>query len=211
MRTKGTNLTGFNPYMQKPVAIRNFEDIKADTLKICSVRSSNGLRGLRILFKAMDRNKNGSVDPAEFKYAMRDFGLELSEIEVTQIVKYFDSNGDGKISFNEFLTAMRGNLSERRLRCVNNVFNKIDKTGSGYVTLATLENCYDCSGHPEFANGNKGYDTLMKEFTGAWETQKKDGCITHTEFCDFYTDISANIAKDEDFESQVRSVWRKVL
>jgi Ca2+-binding EF-hand superfamily protein len=69
--------------MQKPVAIRNFEDIKADTLKICSVRSSNGLRGLRILFKAMDRNKNGSVDPAEFKYAMRDFGLELSEIEVT--------------------------------------------------------------------------------------------------------------------------------
>ena len=69
--------------MQKPVAIRNFEDIKADTLRICSERSSNGLRGLRTLFKVMDRNKSGSVDPAEFKYAMRDFGLELREIEVS--------------------------------------------------------------------------------------------------------------------------------
>jgi Ca2+-binding EF-hand superfamily protein len=69
--------------MQKPVPIRNFEDIKAETLKICTARSSNGLRGLRILFKVIDRNKNGSVDPVEFKYAMRDFGLELSEIEVS--------------------------------------------------------------------------------------------------------------------------------
>jgi hypothetical protein len=31
----------------------------------------------------MDRDGSGLVDPAEFKYAMRDFGLELSEIEVT--------------------------------------------------------------------------------------------------------------------------------
>lgn len=197
--------------MQKPVPIRNFEDIKAETLKICTARSSNGLRGLRILFKVIDRNKNGSVDPVEFKYAMRDFGLELSEIEVSQIVKYFDSNGDGKISFNEFLTAMRGNLNDRRLRCVNNVFNKIDKTGSGSVTLATLENSYDCSRHPEFVNGNKSYDQLMKDFSGAWETQKKDGSITHSEFCDYYTDISANISKDEDFEQQIRSLWNKVL
>jgi hypothetical protein len=42
---------------------------------LCKKRSSNGIRGLRIMFKAMDRNRNGSLDPVEFKYAMRDYGV----------------------------------------------------------------------------------------------------------------------------------------
>jgi len=37
---------------------------------------------------------------------MKDFGLTLTEEEVTAIVKYFDTNNDGKISFEEFITAI---------------------------------------------------------------------------------------------------------
>lgn len=81
---------------------------------MCKTRSSNGLRGLRILFRAMDRNRNNSLEPMEFKYAMRDFGVDLSEVEVSQILKYFDTNRDGKLSFDEFLRAIRGDLNERR-------------------------------------------------------------------------------------------------
>lgn len=66
------------------------------------------------MFRAMDRNRGGSLDPVEFKYAMRDYGLGLSEIEVQQIVKNFDTNNDGKLSFNEFLCAIRGDLNDRR-------------------------------------------------------------------------------------------------
>ena len=54
------------------------------------------------MFRAMDRNGNKTLDPIEFKYAMRDYGLPISDQEVTQIVKYFDTNRDGKISFDEF-------------------------------------------------------------------------------------------------------------
>jgi len=66
------------------------------------------------MFRAMDRNGNGSLDPVEFKYAMRDYGIKLSEIEVSQIVKHFDTNKDGKLSFDEFLRAIRGDLNARR-------------------------------------------------------------------------------------------------
>jgi len=62
----------------------------------------------------MDRNRNNSLEPMEFKYAMRDFGVDLSEVEVSQILKYFDTNKDGKLSFDEFLRAIRGELNERR-------------------------------------------------------------------------------------------------
>ena len=94
-RTQGRDLTVRNPYMEKHIQISNFEEIKKNVIDLCKKRSANGLRGLRRMFKAMDRNRNGSLSPVEFKYAMRDYGLNLSEIEVTQIVKHFDTNKDG--------------------------------------------------------------------------------------------------------------------
>jgi Ca2+-binding EF-hand superfamily protein len=67
----------------------------------------------------MDRNRNGSLDPVEFKYAMRDYGIDLSEIEITQIVKNFDTNKDGKLSFDEFIRAIRGDMNARRTDMVH--------------------------------------------------------------------------------------------
>jgi len=100
--------------MEKYTQISNFEEIQQKVVELCRKRSANGLRGLRSMFKAMDRNGNKTLSPIEFKYAMRDYGLTLSEIEVTQIVKHFDTNKDGQLSFDEFLRAIRGNLNQRR-------------------------------------------------------------------------------------------------
>jgi Ca2+-binding EF-hand superfamily protein len=62
----------------------------------------------------MDRDRNGSLDPVEFKYAMRDYGVKMSENEVGAIMKNFDINKDGKLTFNEFIVAIRGDLNPRR-------------------------------------------------------------------------------------------------
>ena len=107
-RSQGRDLNVRNPYMEKHTSISNFDEIRQKVVDLCKQRSANGLRGLRRMFKAMDRNRNGSLTPVEFKYAMRDYGLNLSEIEVTQIVKHFDTNKDGNLSFDEFLRAIRG-------------------------------------------------------------------------------------------------------
>jgi hypothetical protein len=130
-RTIGRDLNVKNPYMEKHYQISNFEEIKAKVVNMCRTRSSNGLRGLRILFRAMDRNRNNSLEPMEFKYAMRDFGVDLSEVEISQILKYFDTNRDGKLSFDEFLRAIRGELNERRQAMVMMAYNVLDKDGSG--------------------------------------------------------------------------------
>ena len=111
------------------------EVFKSKIIELCKKRSANGLRGIRRMFKAMDRNRNNSLSPVEFKYAMRDYGLQLSEIEVTQIVKHFDSNKDGQISFDEFLRAIRGDLNDRRRDMVHQAYRVLDKDGSGQVTI----------------------------------------------------------------------------
>ena len=151
-------MTANNPYMTKAIPVRNFEDIKSEALRVCASRSNNGLRGLRVFFRHIDRDGSGSVDPAEFKYAMRDFGLELSEIEVNQIVKNFDSNGDGMISFDELIRMLRGSLNDRRLKAVGQVYKRLDKFNAGAVELQDLERAYQAQNHPKVKSGEQSID-----------------------------------------------------
>ena len=113
------------------------------------------------MFRAMDRNRNGSLSPVEFKYAMRDYGMNFSEIEVTQIVKHFDTNKDGMLSFDEFLRAIRGSLNQRRLDMVHQAYRVLDKDGSGQVTIDDIRIAYDVSYHPDFQSGRKTADEVL--------------------------------------------------
>ena len=159
------------------------------------------------MFKAMDRNRNGSLSPVEFKYAMRDYGLTISEIEVTQIVKHFDTNKDGQLSFDEFLRAIRGELNDRRRALVHQAYKILDKDGSGQVTIKDIEIAYDVSFHPDFQSGKKTAQEVLRDFMTVWETHKKDGIVTIEEFEDYYKDISASIDDDDYFELMIRNAW----
>ena len=153
----------------------------------------------------MDRNRNGSLSPVEFKYAMRDYGLTLSEIEVTQIVKHFDTNKDGQLSFDEFLRAIHGSLNARRLDMVHQAYAVLDKDGSGQVTIDDFRIAYDVSFHPDFQSGRKTADEVLADFMTVWETHKRDGIVTIEEFEDYYKDLSASIDSDDYFELMIRN------
>ena len=204
-RTQGRDLNIRNPDMEKHVQISNFEEIKAKVIDLCKKRSANGLRGLRRMFKAMDRNRNGSLSPIEFKYAMRDYGLSFSDIEVTQIVKHFDTNGDGQLSFDEFLRAIRGSLNARRLDMVHKAYRVLDKDGSGQVTIDDIRLAYDVSFHPDFQSGRKTADEVLSDFMTVWETHKRDQIVTIEEFEDYYKDLSASVDDDDYFELMIRN------
>lgn len=185
----------------------NFEAIKERILTLCRERSGNGLRGLKIMFKAIDRDRNKSVDPTEFKYAMRDYGIPISDDEVSAVVKYFDTNRDGKISFDEFLRAVRGDLNDRRLEMVHMAYDVLDKSGDGLVTIDDIMMVYDASFHPDFQSGRKTKEEVLREFMQVWETHKTDGIVTKEEFEDYYKDISASIDSDDYFELMIRNAW----
>jgi Ca2+-binding EF-hand superfamily protein len=212
-RTTNFNRThnDLNPknYLKPDVKLdkENFEAIKERILTLCRERSGNGIRGLKIMFRAIDRDRNKSVDPTEFKYAMRDYGIPISDDEVSAVVKYFDSNRDGKISFDEFLRAVRGDLNERRLEMVHMAYNVLDKSGDGLVTIEDIMQAYDASYHPDFQSGRKTKEEVLREFMQVWETHKKDGIVTKEEFEDYYKDISASIDSDDYFELMIRNAW----
>ena len=40
-----------------------------------------------------------------------------------------------------------------------------------------------------------------------WDRSKKDGIVTLAEFEDYYTDLSASVDRDEQFELIIRNAW----
>ena len=119
-KTKGTDLNIGNPYVQGEFKMTNLADIKARVIEGCkTISPANGLRALRIALRRLDHNQNGLVDPVEFKYGLRTFGIDLNEDECAQILKNFDPSRSGKLSVNEVLHILRqGSFNDFRAQIV---------------------------------------------------------------------------------------------
>jgi predicted transcriptional regulator len=65
-------------------------------------------------------------------------------------------------------------------------FDRLDKDGSGVVTIEDVRSAYDTSKHPDVISGKKTSDEALGEFMAQWDTGVRDGRITKDEFLDYY-------------------------
>ena len=63
---------------------------------------------LRQLFSRFDRNRTGRITRSEFQRAFAELGLAAPAKEVQQLIDSLDSNGDGMVSYGEFVSAVHG-------------------------------------------------------------------------------------------------------
>ena len=89
-----------------------------EKLKKCGAQ---GIRGLARNFKICDRDGSRSLDVQELAKCCSMCKLGLSPDEVRTLHGFFDRGGDGYISFDEFLKAIRGKLSPSRRKLVTKV------------------------------------------------------------------------------------------
>lgn len=61
---------------------------------------------MREAFKIFDRDGNGYIDFAELKTVITRMGEPLTDKEADEIFKQADSNGDGKLDYDEFVQMM---------------------------------------------------------------------------------------------------------
>jgi Ca2+-binding EF-hand superfamily protein len=60
-------------------------------------------------------------------------------------MKFYDVDGDGNISYDEFLSGLREPLNERRLNMVKKAFSMLDRSGNGSITTSEIAGIYDVS------------------------------------------------------------------
>ena len=184
-----------------------------DILEKCreTVRSRNsshyGIREIGRAFRILDDSGNGSLDRKELRGGLEDFGVFLDDMQFNALFSLFDRNNDGAVSIDEFLVALRGPLSKRRLKFILMAYNILDLNHDGEITKEEIGQIYDTSFHPKLISGEMTHEEIIFEFMAQWDTQDRDGIITKDEFVAYYRDVSASIDDDEYFELMMRNAW----
>ena len=168
----------------------------------------NGIRELSRQFRIMDDNNNLLLSPDELRGGLRDFGIVVADEEFDHMVKLLDKNGDGSISVTEFLIAVRGPLSPRRITVIQAAFKRLDRDGSGIIDLYDLRDYYDVSRHPAVLTGKATQADVLVKFLCNFDSETNpDGKVTFKEFLDYYAGVSASIDNDQHFELLLTRAW----
>jgi serine/threonine-protein phosphatase 2B regulatory subunit len=141
---------------------------------------------LKILYKnfiSMDANKNGLIEPDEF------FDVpELKDNPIVQrIINVFDKNGDGKISFYEFVWGLSALTSDAKLEEKQKIaFQIYDINNDGYLSNGDLFNSL------KMLVGDNLTDIQIQQLSDRTliaADKDLDGKISYEEFCNFTKDI----------------------
>merc|ERR1712196_672352 len=150
----------------------------------------NGIRTLTKILVRMDDTGDFCLNVDEFTEGLAVYGVrDVPEADVQKLMNYFDRDGSGKISIEEFLRGVRGKIKKRRAVLIKQAWGYLDTAGDGKVTMADMQTKYDCSQAEEVLAGTKTEEEIMDEFMDTWD-KSGDNVITWPEFFDYYKDMS---------------------
>jgi Ca2+-binding EF-hand superfamily protein len=102
------------------------------------------------VFDILDVNRNGTLEVEEFSKATRALGLNPTQADIQEILKEYDTDNDGVLSFKEFMRLVRlvkvGN--ETTVEEVLEIYNRCFPGNDGYITDNELRNILMGQGEP---------------------------------------------------------------
>ena len=87
----------------------------------------------------MDDDESGALSQREFAKACKDFKIGISDENVPVLFTLFDKNGDGTMSYQEFLEQVRGAMNQTRANIVRKAFELTDANGNGQLEIDELK------------------------------------------------------------------------
>ena len=131
----------------------------------------------------------------------------MSKDETDTMLACLDTNGDGNVNYDDFLKAIRGELSKERSDVVHAAFVKFDSEGCYQVKASDLRAAACVSSHPKVVSGDITEDEAFLEFLTNFGDKNNNGYITITEWVDYYSAVSAEVQSDDHFCKLVKSYW----
>ena len=217
----GVNNQSENTINTKNNLINVENDINKNNL-IESLRNSIISRGPKSIFAfqrmltIFDRNRTGEISLEDFINIFQTYNLNFSEEDIKNIFVQFQPNQSGLINYSLLINNLIGNLSEKNISLIKNVFNSFNLNEKNEVSLKEIKQRYKAGGHPDVINGKKNMNEVYGEFLDILEIFReyidnlKGGFsqnINFQEFKQFYTEINMSIKDDYIFENMIVNCW----
>ena len=163
-------------------------------------RGSVGIQGLGRVFRIADDNGDRSIDlKNEFPKLMGDMGVLLNKAEIQAVAKLLDRNGDGSISYDEFVRYLGPPMNAKREAAINDVFSQIDVDRSGIIDINDIR-----IRNPQLNSQNQ--DAVFRNLMTSFD-KNGDVSISKQEFHDYYREMSPNFSTDQQFIETLYNSW----
>jgi len=202
-------------YSSRASNVGNEEEIVEKFRERMRQRGARGIIGLKRVFKIIDDDMSGYIDRNEFAKALKDYRVQVTPDEANVLYGIFDTNRDGRISYDEFLRGVVGAMNQNRIALVRRAFEKLDTNRNGIVELEDIKNLYNAKFHPDVKLGKKTEEEVLIEFMDTFEMHyslthpgtKGDKLISFDEFVEYYNNVSMSIEDDRYFELMMTNAW----
>lgn len=168
---------------------------------------TESMKAVERFYKEIDKDGNGRLSIEEFETGLMEHNILRSRAECDAIFRFFDVDQSGFIDYNEFMTVVKGELSERRKKVVHEAFNSLDVSGDGKLSAEDIRQRYRTFAHPDVRAGVRTEEEVFSEFLNHFDTIQADCEISLTEFEKYYETLSAMVGNDDLFETMVRNTW----
>ena len=127
-------------------------------------RGIRGIMAMRRAFMIADENDSKTLSLPEFIKFCHDYRMPITGKEINILFEEFDTNKNGQINYEEFISAFTGDMCERRKRLITILFETFDKNRKGFVDLDDIRNAYNPINHPDVLSGKRTEDEVLAEF-----------------------------------------------
>ena len=198
------------------------EEVEREKNEIVLVKFINEIRNLGSTclisllrqFKLNDENNTKELEIYEFIKALHEFETELNDDEINSVFNYFDKEKTGVINYVNFINAIRGPMSPKRVAVVKEAFKKIDIDKSGQIEIAEIKLQYNAKNDKDVKSGKKTEEDVYTEFVETFQMNHdnrvgpRNKRVTFDEFLDYYNFVSMGIEDDSYFITKVQNEWK---
>ncbi|EEC67625.1 hypothetical protein OsI_35012 [Oryza sativa Indica Group] len=163
---------------------------------IAGCLSEEEIKGLKEMFKNIDKDNSGTITLEELKNGLAKQGTKFSDNEIEQLMEAADADGNGIIDYEEFVTATVHMNKMDREEHLYTAFQYFDKDNSGYITKEELEQALKEQG---LYDANEIKDVITDA------DSNNDGRIDYSEFVAMMRKGSVLCRSNKPKEEEARS------
>ena len=161
--------------------------------------------------KSLEDKSTNSTSIENFISVIEQMELQINQDDLINFYSILDFNQSNKVSTDEILRLIKGEIPEERKMLIVSKFSLMDKEKTGIIPIALVKDVYNFKFHPDAFLGKKTCEEIYKEFLYTFdifcELKGLKEEISYKDFIDYYTPISASILNDNYFDDIIYGVW----